>query len=237
MSKVRIGAHRGAMCHAPENSIAAFEKAIEMGTDRIECDIRRSADGHLVMMHDATVERTTDGSGHVHELTLGDLRQLRLADGGRVPTLQESLNCVRGRCEMLLELKAAGIAADVVATVESRDMLSACTLIAFDEEELRAARRAHPAVSIGCFHIEPGAIDPGRLVAELGASLLVVWPRAAEPEIIAAAKEAGLLVRCGFRDDMTYEESFEIFRRMVGMGVDEISCGRPDWIRRMVTGD
>ena len=60
MKKILIGAHRGAMCHAPENSLAAFEKAIDFGTYRIECDIRQTKDGHLVMMHDASVDRTTD---------------------------------------------------------------------------------------------------------------------------------------------------------------------------------
>lgn len=234
MTAIRIGAHRGAMCHAPENTIAAFEKAIEAGTYRIECDIRRTADGHLIMMHDATVDRTTHGSGQVRDMTLAEIQALRLGESERVPTLAESLACARGRCRMLLELKDADIAADVVHAVDEADMLAECTLISFDEASLRAARETNPSVRIGFFHIEPGPIDPEKVVDELGASLLVVWPRAAEPEIIAAAKAAGLQVRCGFADNMSYEESRAIFERMVAMGVDEISCGRPDWIARMI---
>ncbi|HCV23804.1 MAG TPA: hypothetical protein DGN59_10100 [Candidatus Latescibacteria bacterium] len=233
MKKILIGAHRGAMCHAPENSLAAFEKAIDFGTYRIECDIRQTKDGHLVMMHDASVNRTTDGTGAVAEMSLEDLKRLRLGSEN-VPTLAESLTCVKGRCLMLLELKDEGIAADVVRAVEAADMIGDCTLISFSEDNLLEARRANPEVLIGFFHLEPKPIDPTKVVDEFGASLLVVWPAAAQPDVIGAAKAAGLHVRCGFRDDLTYEDSVEVFQRMVDMGVDEISCGRPDWIGRMI---
>jgi glycerophosphoryl diester phosphodiesterase len=186
------------------------------------------------MMHDATVDRTTDGSGTLAEMTLAAVRQLRAGGTEPVPTLEEALRCMHGRCRMLLELKDAGIAADAVAAVEAAGMTDDCTLISFDEDNLRDARRANPDVAIGFFHIEPKPIDMARVVDELGASLLVVWPQAAEPEIIAAAVAAGLDVRCGFRDDMSYEEASDVFRRMVDMGVTEISCGRPDWIARMI---
>lgn len=233
-AEILIGAHRGAMCHAPENTLEAFEKAIEFGTYRIECDIRRTSDGHLVMMHDATVDRTTDGAGKLNEMSLEEVGRLKLGETASVPTLAETLECARGRCRLLLELKDPDIAVQVVETVVAAGMLDDCTLISFDEDNLRVARQANPAVRIGFFHLEPKSIDPAKVVDEFGATLLVVWPRAAEPAIIDSAKAAGLHVRCGFADNMTYEESLEIFTRMVQMGVDEISCGRPDWIARMV---
>ena len=76
MSTLRIGAHRGAMVYAPENTLAAFERAIEQGTYRVEFDLRRTRDGHLVVIHDATVERTTNGSGLVAEMDLAELQKL-----------------------------------------------------------------------------------------------------------------------------------------------------------------
>ena len=232
---IRIGAHRGAICHAPENTIAAFEKAIDFGTYRIECDIRRTGDGHLVMMHDATVDRTTDGTGELAAMTLTQVQELVVGDTTTVPTLRETLECARGRCRLLLELKDTGIAPQVVAEVAAAGMLDECTLISFDEDNLRIAREENPATHIGFFHLEPKPIDPAKVVDEFGATLLVVWPRAAEPAVIDAAKAAGLYVRCGFADNMTFEESREIFTRMANMGVDEISCGRPDWIARMIS--
>ena len=72
MASLRIGAHRGAMAYAPENTLAAFEAAIAQGAYRIEFDIRRTRDGELVVIHDATVDRTTDGSGAVADMTLAE---------------------------------------------------------------------------------------------------------------------------------------------------------------------
>jgi glycerophosphoryl diester phosphodiesterase len=232
--RIRIGAHRGAMCHAPENTIAAFDKAIDFGTYRIECDIRRTGDGHLVMMHDATVDRTTDGTGELRELTLAKVRQLDLGGSVRVPTLTETLTCARDRCKLLLELKDHEIGTQVVEAVEAAGMLQDCTLISFDEDNLRVARQTNSAAKIGFFHLEPKPIDLAKVVDDFAATLLVVWPRAAEPAVINAAQEAGLQVRCGFADNMSFEESQEIFIRMADMGIDEISCGRPDWIARMI---
>ena len=86
--------HRGASAHAPENTLAAFKLAMEQGADGIELDVKRSASGDVVVMHDVTVDRTTDGKGKVHELTLDQLRRLNAGGGERVPTLEEVLKLV-----------------------------------------------------------------------------------------------------------------------------------------------
>ena len=75
------------MCHAIENTVAAFEKAIEFGTYRIEFDVQRTRDGEIILMHDLTVDRTTNGSGAVAEMTLAQLRQLSMDGGATIPTL------------------------------------------------------------------------------------------------------------------------------------------------------
>ena len=232
--KILVGAHRGAMCHAPENTLAAFETAIEMGTYRVELDVRRCRGGDLVVIHDATVDRTSDGAGRVADLTLDELKRLRLGGTDEaVPTLREALHCARGRCELLVEIKEAGLAEDVVAQIAEAGMAGHCTVSSFLEGELLRVRDLAPRVATAFFLTEPKPFDPEEVVTRLGVSLLVVWPRAASPEAIAAAKRCGLHVRCGFRDDLTYEETFSLFRRMAALGVDEMACGRPDWIRRM----
>jgi glycerophosphoryl diester phosphodiesterase len=81
--------HRGASMHAPENTLAAFQLAMAQGADGIELDVKRCATGEVVVMHDATVDRTTDGKGAVHALTLTQLRALDAGQGERVPTLDE----------------------------------------------------------------------------------------------------------------------------------------------------
>jgi glycerophosphoryl diester phosphodiesterase len=232
--KILVGAHRGAMCHAPENTLAAFEKAIEMGTYRIEFDVRRCRDGHLVVMHDARVDRTTNGTGRVADLTLEELKRLRVGETEEtVPTLWETLLCVRERSRLLVEIKDAGIADEVVAQIIEGGSANDCTIASFLEEELLRVKACDPDINTAYFLTEPKPFDPQEVITRLGVSLLVVWPRAASPEVIAAAKRCGLHIRCGFRDDLSYEETFTSFRLLADMGVDEMACGRPDWIRLM----
>jgi glycerophosphoryl diester phosphodiesterase len=92
-------AHRGASIEHPENTIEAFEAAIDLGADAVEFDVRMTFDGHAVVMHDSDVSRTTDGHGLVSEKTLEEIRKLG------VPTLEEALSCLAGRAAADIEIK------------------------------------------------------------------------------------------------------------------------------------
>lgn len=105
--------HRGTMKFAPENTLAAFDKAIEMGARAIEMDVRMTADGHFVIMHDARVDRTTDGRGLVSTMTLAEIAALDAGSwfgagfaGERVPTLREALRHIKGRAGVDIDFKA-----------------------------------------------------------------------------------------------------------------------------------
>ena len=238
MRELRIGAHRGAMCHAPENTLAAFDKAAAMGAYRVEFDLRRSRDGHLVVIHDETVDRTTDGSGAVAEMTLAEIGALRSSDknvqGEKVPTFAETIECLRDRARMLVEFKGEGLAEQAVRQIEAAGVESQCTLSSFDEESLLEARRLNPSIETAYFLVEPKEFDAAEIRRRFGAGLLIVWPRAATPEYLADARAQGMDIRCGFRDDLEYDEAYSLFRRMADMGADEFSSGRPDWIGRMI---
>lgn len=106
-------AHRGAAGYAPENTIAAFDKGLEMKADYIELDVQLSKDGELVVIHDTTVDRTTDGSGKVGQLTLEELRSLDAGSfkgeqfaGEKIPTFEEVLDRYHGKIGILIELKS-----------------------------------------------------------------------------------------------------------------------------------
>ena len=238
MRALRIGAHRGAMCHAPENTLAAFDKAVEMGAYRVEFDLRRSRDGHLVVIHDATVDRTTDGQGAVGDMTLEEIRALRSHDknvqGEKVPTFAETIECLRGRARLLVEFKDGGLAEQAVRQIEAAGVEGQCTLSSFDEDSLLEARRLNPAVETAYFLVEPKEFDAAAVRERFGAGLLIVWPRAATAEYLADARRQGMDIRCGFRDDMEYDEAYRQFCHMADMGADEFSSGRPDWIGRMI---
>lgn len=104
-----IVAHRGDSAHEAENTLEAFDAAVAAGADAVEFDVRVAADGTAIVLHDPGVERTTDGVGLVRDLTLGQIKQLRIRtrDGGstEVPTLEETLGCLSGRVAIDVEIK------------------------------------------------------------------------------------------------------------------------------------
>jgi len=103
---VDIVGHRGACGHAPENTLKSFAKGIELGCQRVELDVHVSKDGALVVIHDATVERTTNGRGAVRDKLLEEIKQLDAGGGQRIPTLLEVMDLCRGKVDLQIELKA-----------------------------------------------------------------------------------------------------------------------------------
>ena len=101
-------AHRGASGSYPENTLLAFRKAVEIGADEIELDLHSTKDGHLVVMHDGTVDRTTDGTGAIAEMTLSEIKALDAGKGERVPTWEEVLDLVQGKVGLNIHLKEGG---------------------------------------------------------------------------------------------------------------------------------
>jgi glycerophosphoryl diester phosphodiesterase len=136
---LRIG-HRGVAGHVPENTLVALEQAIKLGVDLVEFDVRRSADGALVLFHDRTVDRTTNGKGSVDSLPLSVLRGLDAGGGERIPLLEEALACLNRQAGAMIELKVRGIAADVCAVVKAIDFQGPVIYASFFHEELLTVR-------------------------------------------------------------------------------------------------
>lgn len=114
-----IYAHRGASDSIPENTLAAFEQAIRDGADGIEFDVRATADGVPVVIHDRDISRRTTGQGHVDGLTLESLRAFSAGDDQLVPTLAETLALIGGRAALDIEIKQAGIERTVLRVLET----------------------------------------------------------------------------------------------------------------------
>jgi glycerophosphoryl diester phosphodiesterase len=114
---LRIG-HRGAAGHAPENTLPSFRKAVELGCDMTELDVHVCASGEVVVIHDETLDRTTDGKGSVSDHTLSELKRLDAGDGEQIPTLREVLELLRGKIMLNIELKGLSTAEPVYRLVE-----------------------------------------------------------------------------------------------------------------------
>jgi len=142
-------AHRGASMTAPENTLAAFRLALEQGADGIELDVRRTRDGHLVVIHDATLERVAGKPGEVSALPLETLRGLDIGSGERIPTLAEVLALAKTHLLVDIELKVAGIEPVVLDLVREAGMEPQVLITSFLEDAVAAVRQAAPHVPAG----------------------------------------------------------------------------------------
>jgi glycerophosphoryl diester phosphodiesterase len=118
MAKILKIGHRGAKGHTAENTLASFQKALDLRVDGIELDVHRTADGEIVVMHDETLDRTTDGKGLVDVLTLSELRRLKVEKQHQIPMLTEVLDLIDRKCFVNVELKGNGTAKPVVKLIE-----------------------------------------------------------------------------------------------------------------------
>jgi glycerophosphoryl diester phosphodiesterase len=155
MHTVLVDAHRGASAACPENTLAAFRAALEAGADSVEFDIRLSAQGEAVVIHDESVDRTTDGVGEVCRLSLAELRSLDAGAwkspgfaGERIPTLDEALDLLGGAPRINVELKTDDprIADRVVEAIERRRLHHRIMVSSFQLPQLLAVKRRLPGV-------------------------------------------------------------------------------------------
>jgi glycerophosphoryl diester phosphodiesterase len=203
-------AHRGASGECPENTLAAFRRAIEQSAGMIECDLQLTADGHVVICHDWTVDRTTDARGNlrVSDLTLEQLRVLDAGSwrgerfsGERIPTLEELLDLALPRTQLNLELKcrdgadaAHRLAMAVLAAVSQRDGLDDVVFSSFDADALEAVRDVSPYAQIGILWSVPPFDLAWEIARDLGAISLHPAAESVTPEVVEAAHEHGLAV-------------------------------------------
>ena len=197
-SDMRVIGHRGAAGHVPENTIASVHAARALGAEGVEFDVR-ALDGALIVLHDATLERTTDGRGHYKDYDLTGLRALRTAAGEPIPLLAEMLDAAEGFDPVNVEVKEAGIADAVVDALEHHyadhpARLARVLLSSFDRATTArlAARRGRMQLGV-LYENEPFAEALARAVA-LAADSLHLPLADLTPARVIAAHAAGLRV-------------------------------------------
>ncbi len=136
---LRIG-HRGARGHAPENTPAAIERGIALHAHLVEFDVRATRDGQLVLLHDTTLDRTTNGHGAIEDQLWNDVKQLTGGDGHPLPLLADALRATSGRTGVMIEIKAEGIARQVYRTVREIQFSGPIIYASFFHDELLSVR-------------------------------------------------------------------------------------------------
>jgi len=229
---VWVVGHRGASGHAPENTLAAFRLAVELGAGFIETDLQLSRDSRLVAIHDAWLDRTTTGRGPVHHRTLAELHELDAGSwcgpqfaGERIPTIEEVLAFAREfDIVCYLEIKttdAWGVEHAVVGALREAGEADHAVVLSFDAGTLAAVRRLDPALMTGFLFSELSADVVERAVS-VGARQLAPRGDLVTPELVAAARRADLQVVT-----WTINEP-EHMRALAAAGVDGIMTDYPD---------
>lgn len=152
---LRIG-HRGAGGHAPENTLAAIERGIALHAHLVEFDVRATSDGQLVLLHDATLDRTTNGHGPIANQFWSNVKQLTGGDGRPLPILADALRATSGRTGVMIEIKAEGIAKQICRTVQEVQLSGPVIYASFLHDELLAIRREnHQAQTMALIEAVP----------------------------------------------------------------------------------
>lgn len=232
-------AHRGASALAPENTIAAFEKAIESGADAIELDLHVSRDGALVVIHDQTLDRTTNGQGPVHARSLQDLKQLDAGHwfgegfaGQRMPTLAEVLDRFAGKIPLALEVKAGsaffrGIEEKVVAVLREYQVISQVAVASFDHYALRTLKELEPSLRTAALLVGRPISMPAIAEACKADAMAIECNLVTETEV-EACHAAGLQLVVWVVNEPAQMGHF------IDLGVDGIITDRPDLLRHML---
>ena len=225
---MQIIGHRGACGYEPENTLLAFEKAIEMGVDMIELDVYALKTGELVVIHDDTVDRTTDGEGYVLEHSFQDLRELDAGKGQKIPTLQEVIDLVAKRVPINIELKGLGTARLVAQTIDqykTRGWNEEYFMVSsFNHVELAAFSKLQPDIRTGAL-ITGIPIDLAAFASRVSAYSANLDSDFITPGLVADAKARGQKVLV-----YTVNSQSEV-RRMKSLGVDGIFTNYPDVAR------
>jgi len=238
MRKPWVIAHRGASGHAPENTLAAFERAVQLGAPFIETDLHLTRDARFVAIHDATLERTTNGRGKVHDFTLHELRRL---DAGlwydraymeqRIPTLEEVLEFAR-KYDVLfyLEIKyeaAWGMHHALVGALRKEQDAARTIVISFDNGTLESVRKLDASIMTGLL-VEEMQPESVKAAVDIGARQLCPRFSSVTAELVQQAHRSDLHVATwtvNQPDDM---------RAVIAAGVDGVMTDFPDRLQAVL---
>jgi glycerophosphoryl diester phosphodiesterase len=232
-------AHRGGARYAPENTLAAFRLALADGVPAVECDVQQTGDGRVVVIHDQTVDRTTNGRGRVASFAFDALRRLDAGGwfgagfaGTPIPTLDEVLDLVRGRALLQIEIKNAptfyeGIERRVVDAVRRRGMEEDVLLMSFDHVSVRTMRELAPRSPCGIIYAAR-LVDGVAAARAAGADALCLHWAFATADVIAAAHSAGLRVLVWTVDDEADAHA------CLAAGVDGLTSNDTRMLRRLL---
>lgn len=228
-------AHRGASGHAPENTLASFRLAMEMGAEMCELDVQQTADNRLVVMHDDTLNRTTSGRGALSERTLAELQEYDAGSwfdarcaGEKLPALEDVIALVRGKTQLNIEVKMHGrerdLAALVVETIRRESFEQECVVTSFDWKIADEIKSLAPDLPVGYIF---GWREFAEEIFDGPADLLSAHYSLVDAAFLSRARDAGKKVHVW---TVNYKW---LMRRLLKLGVDGIITNYPERLQEV----
>jgi glycerophosphoryl diester phosphodiesterase len=237
-------AHRGASGHAPQNTLAAFLLAAEMGADGVELDVHLAQDGEVVVIHNATVEATTNGQGRVGSMTVSELQALDAGGwyderfvGEHIPTLQEVFDAIGHRLLINVEIKVElghhpqALEAEVVRLIEDNHMIDRIIVSSFSPKSLSRVRKLNPNIPLGLLYGKP---EPAFLPLLLR-WLFVPYDALHPGHSVVHARYLAQAKRWNKRVNVWTVNDADNMRRLRDLGVDGIITNYPDILRNVLS--
>lgn len=221
-----IIAHRGASSTEPENTLAAFSKAINLGAEMIELDVHLCKTGELVVIHDSRVNRTTNGHGFVSHKSLSELQRLDAGNGEKIPTLQKVFELVGGKTKINIELKGNSVVTETVKLIKhqienKKQITSDFTISSFHHKQLKEFHALMSEIPIGILY-DRNPAGYQKLAAELHATSINLAIKHVNKKLVQEIHQNGLQV-------WVYTVNrIEDFETMKAIGVDAIFTNFPE---------
>ena len=238
-NNIFVAAHRGWKDKYPENTMEAFEKAIELGVDQLETDVRMTSDGELVLIHDATLDRTTNGTGNVHEFSFEEIRKLDAGNGEQIPTLREFMELIKDHPTITIDIElkvypqngfekdAYYICDKVIEIVEQYNFADRCVLnsghgklLEYIYEKYGNKYKTHTYFPV---KEKSWSYDHFITTSYCGCVFGILEGKVTVDEINELSKKTGVRVWAG-----TYAKDETSIEKCIEMGTELITCNNPD---------
>ena len=214
-----IMGHRGAAALEPENTLLSIERAMEIGVDAVEIDVHMSKDEQLVVIHDSTVDRTTDGTGLVGSYTLKEIKALDAGKGETIPTLQEVVDLINNKVTLVIELKEEGTEKRVVDLVRKNNVEDNVYVISFWHRLVKTVKEMDRGIKTGVLLV--GCPVDACIATQASADALVMKYTFINTEFVKIAHEGGLKVFVWNIDEP------DLVKPHADMGVDGMGSNDP----------
>lgn len=218
--------HRGSPLTAPENTLESFSKAINEGADMIELDVRVTKDNKLIVIHDKDVKRMTREYGVVRELTLKEIKRLKIRDN-TIPTLQEAIDFIKGKADLNIEIKSPGISHEIAKIVENNNLVNNVLVSSFLPWSLKLIKERNPKIKTALLFKIP--LKSVTLARAIGCDAIHPYYLAAWKGVIKEARKYGLRIHVWTLNNKL------LIKRFIKLGVHGIITDKPKlmrWIKK-----